>query len=608
MNAPKRWPTPSQDTQRTDFVSPGDAAELGALLERYERGELTADQWRAARAPFGLHNQRQEGDAHMLRAKVPQGILLARHLEALADIAEARGRGQVHLTTRQNVQFDFLTAREAVAVVDDLERAGLTTRHAGGNTVRNVTTCPLAGVAAGELFDVTPYAEAFTRYFLHHPLGATLPRKVKVAFEGCPEDHAATAIHDLSFCARLGPAGERGFEVRVGGGTGTLPTSTRVLNAFVPAGKVLEVAEAVIRVFHRLGERERREAARLKYLIRRLGWAGFETEFLDAWEAVQSEGGVALPFDTARASDEGPPALPRATLPPPEAVVEWVKRPAGRGAGYEASVQQELAPSPARFQTWLRDSVRPQRQPGYVVVEVAVPQGDITAGQLRALAAFSRSFGDGAVRLTRTQGVLLRWISEAELPALYPWLAATGLGRSGAGTGADVTCCTGADACPKALTHTKKVARSLEEHLRARPELAEKLQRLSVKVSGCPNGCSQHHVAGIGLQGSTRQVGGRTVPEYLVLVGGGWSGSGARFGRSAGRVSEAHVGEAVEGLLRLFEVEKEPGESGDDFFARVELGRAKAVLGEFKAVSVHAPEETRTEKAARAVEVLEVTG
>src|SRR5205807_9761991 len=231
---------------RLSFASVADIDEFVATLEKYERGELTPEQWRAFRLVRGTYGQRQAEDAQMLRIKIPQGVLTADQLDALADVAERHSRGFGHITTRQNVQFHFVALHDVEPAMRRLAEAGLTTREACGNSVRNITACPYAGVSPDERFDVSPYAEALTRFLLRHPLASTLPRKFKIAFEGCPEDHVATAINDLGFFAELGPAGARGFRVLAGGGTAIMCKSGGLLHGFLPATELLRVAEAVL--------------------------------------------------------------------------------------------------------------------------------------------------------------------------------------------------------------------------------------------------------------------------------------------------------------------------------------------------------------------------
>ena len=278
----------------------GEIDEFVATLESYERGELTAEQWRKYRLVRGLYGQRQAEDAQMLRVKIPQGVLNGDQLRALADVADRYSRGFGHITTRQNLQFHFMPLSTVEPAMRHLAAAGLTTREACGNSVRNIVACPYAGVAHDEIFDVTPYAEALTRYLLRHPLSSSLPRKFKIAFEGCAsEDHAFAAINDIGWRAALAPdgSGRRGFRVNVGGGTAIMCRSGSTLQEFLPAGEILALAEAVIRVFHAHGDYEHRQRNRMKFLIKTMGWDAFRDAVHGELTVLRLTGVPPLPFD-----------------------------------------------------------------------------------------------------------------------------------------------------------------------------------------------------------------------------------------------------------------------------------------------------------------------
>src|SRR6476646_4451991 len=238
---------------RISFADEADIDEFASVLGQFERGEIGPDAWRGFRLVRGTYGQRQAEDAQMLRVKIPQGVLNGAQLEALADVADLYSRGFGHITTRQNVQFHFMRLHDVEPAMRRLGEAGLTTREACGNSVRNITACPFAGVAADELFDVTPYAEALTRRLLRHPLSSSLPRKFKVAFEGCPEDHTKTGINDLGFRATASEDGARGFRVTVAGGTAILCRSGFVLHEYLPTAEIYDVADAVLHVFAEFG-------------------------------------------------------------------------------------------------------------------------------------------------------------------------------------------------------------------------------------------------------------------------------------------------------------------------------------------------------------------
>jgi sulfite reductase beta subunit-like hemoprotein len=577
------------DPRGRDFADASDIEAFVQKLREFERGEITSEDWRLFRLSSGSYGQRQEADLHMLRVKIPEGVLDARQMEALADVAEAYARGFAHFTTRQNMQFHFLPMASLEPGMRRLASAGLTTKEACGNTVRNITACPFAGVAHDEAFDVTPYGEALSRYLLRHPLGAHLPRKFKIAFEGCPHDHVLASINDIGFFARVDPdTGQRGFRVTVGGGTATLPVSGAVLRDFLPADEVLGIAEAIVRVFHRHGDREHRKKARMKFLIRKVGLEAFRALVDQALAEVLQEGIPALPFDASNPPAGVPPASQ--VLAPGLGEIAQIAVTALRGPGLLPEGPEPLAILPSdhepplsratqsSFREWSTTNVREQRQVGYRVVTVRLPLGDITAGQLRVLARLASAFSEASVRTTLGQNVLFRWVRESDVRSLFESLEAAGLARPGAGTLADVTSCPGAESCRLAVTHSRGVADLLTKHLQARPELARQVPGLDIKISGCPNGCGQHHVAGIGLQGSVRQVGGRTVPQYFVMVGGGARDGAAHFARLAAKVPARHLGEAVERLVQLYETERAQGEDAPTFFERVPLPAVQAAL------------------------------
>jgi sulfite reductase (NADPH) hemoprotein beta-component len=573
---------------RLSFADEADIDEFVATLERYERGELSPDQWRAFRLVRGTYGQRQTGDAQMIRVKIPQGILDVAQLGALAEVAERYSRGFGHVTTRQNLQFHFVKLHEAELAMRRLAEAGLTTREACGNSVRNVTACPYAGVAAGEAFDVTPYAEALTRYLLRHPMSSTLPRKFKIAFEGCAEDHAVAAINDIGWHARIrgsNGSGRRGFRVTVGGGTAILCKSGYELYEFLPAGEILEVAEAIVRVFHRLGDYAHKQRNRMKFLIRELGFEKWRAEFERSLAEVRAAGGPRLPFDPERPPVETAPFWER---PAPPSAAEAASRSAAavvRGPGIVPPAPRTLAVRSDDAARWLRTNVRAQKQPGYSVVTATLPLGDLTGAQMRVLADLALAYGDGTVRVTPDQDLMLRWIRTADVRELHRRLDAAGLGLPDAGTLADVTSCPGAEACRLAVTQSRGLGKLLGDSLRERPDLVAAVPGLGIKISGCPNGCGQHHIAGIGFQGSVRKLGDKVIPQYFVMVGGGIDTGGARFGRLAAKIPARRVPEAVERLVALYVSERDAGEEATVFFRRIEVARVKAALADLEALT-----------------------
>src|SRR5215212_5856897 len=349
---------------RLSFATGADIDEFVTTLERYERGELTPDQWRAFRLVRGTYGQRQTADAQMLRVKIPQGVLTGDQLDALADVGERYSRGFGHITTRQNVQFHFVRLHDVEPAMRRLAAAGLTTREACGNSVRNITACPYAGVAADERFDVTPYAEALTRYLLRHPLSSTLPRKFKIAFEGCAADHIATGVNDLGFRAVVGPDGGRGFRVTAGGGTAIMTTSAGVLHEFLPASEILRTAEAVLRVFKRLGDYEHKQRNRMKFMIKTLGWTRWREEYDRELTACRLRGQVpTLEIDPP--ADESKPDWVKDPSPSPGHIASRVAGGRISGPGITPTVVPVFQAGDDAYARWRGTNVFPQKQFGF---------------------------------------------------------------------------------------------------------------------------------------------------------------------------------------------------------------------------------------------------
>ena len=355
---------------------------------------MTPDQWRTFRLVRGTYGQRQADDAQMLRVKVPQGVLSADQLVALADVGDACSRGFGHITTRQNVQFHFVKLHDVEPAMRRLAEAGLTTREACGNSVRNITACAYAGVAADERFDVTPYAEAMTRHLLRHPLSSTLPRKFKIAFEGCAEDHIATAINDLSFRARVTRDGARGFRVDAGGGTAIMPTQAGLLHEFLPASEILRAADAVLRVFARFGDYQHKQRNRMKFMIKTLGWTRWREEYDRELAACRLRGSVPT-LDIDPPAAEPRPDLQPESSPSVGYVAARVASGRVRGPGLVPTVVPLFRVGDEAYAAWRSSNVRSQKQFGFVMAVVTVPLGDLTSEQMRIVAELARAYGDG---------------------------------------------------------------------------------------------------------------------------------------------------------------------------------------------------------------------
>ena len=521
------------------------------------RGDEAEDTFIGFRLKQGVYGQRQEA-RQMIRVKLPFGGVSPEQLEAFADIAEdLTPLRKGHITTRQNIQYHHVPLADAAKAIRRLGEVGLSSREACGNTVRNVTGDPYAGISEGELFDITPYAGAFVRYFVRNEVCQLLPRKFKVAFTATDEDRAITGIHDLGFLPRI-RAGVRGVEIRTGGGTSIMPRVGSTLYEFVEVdnGDYLKVSEAVLRIFDRQEDlRARRERARLKFMVDRIGIDAFREELdreLDGdWAAERDFNPDPLLFlhDEERAA----PAVPASSGSP-------------NGDSRE-------------FDRFVESNVTPQRQQGFNAVAVKVTRGDLTPEQFRGLAQIMRDFTGGYARTSVEQNIVLRWVRDDSLYDVWQRLAELDLGRPGAHEITDVVSCPGTDSCKLGITASMGLNKAVEERL---TELAiddPLTRRIHIKMSGCPNGCSQHHIANIGFYGASMKVAGRQMPAYVAHIGGQYDGGQVAMGqRLKVRLPAKRVPDAVERWLRLYESERQDGEEFNAFVARTGAERFEAAV------------------------------
>ncbi len=564
---------------------------------RFLRGELGEERFRSFRLAHGIYGQRQPG-VQMVRVKIPAGSVSGRQLSRMADIAERFGNGMSHLTTRQDVQFHFVKMADVPRVMRSLAEVGLTTREACGNSVRNVTACPLAGFIADEQFDVRPYALGTYAYLTRNPFCQQLARKFKIALSACPEDCAATAIHDIGLLGRVERGEGRvryGFKVVVGGGLGATPFTAQVLDHFVPVGELLITLKAILKVAADHGNRRSKAKARLKFVVHRAG--------IEAFKEMVAEAKAGLAAPEWREADV------RRYVPETFAPVvawHWGGRPPLRRNGHDESARPEPEGRAGdglvedeSFALWRSCSVRAHKDPARAVVTVMVPLGDLESHRLRALgdlvSRFGGDGGDGA-RIAINQNLVLPDVKREDLRALYEGLRGCGLAEIGAGTALDVTCCPGADTCNLGITSSKGMARAIRAELASLTgggagQLAD-LKDLTIKISGCPNSCGQHHIAAIGLHGVAKRVGARQVPAYQLHLGGKVGNGEARIGRAAYKLAARKVPRAVAALLDLHRRLKTSGESFSDFIARVPQASIDAALEPLLAQRDHdAPEE-----------------
>jgi sulfite reductase beta subunit-like hemoprotein len=532
--------------------------EAGKFLD----GGMPEDEFIKFRLKQGVYGQRQP-DVQMIRVKLPFGGITPEQMEAFASVIEKYvPLRKGHVTTRQNIQMHHIPLPEVESAIRELGDAGLSSREGCGNTVRNVTGDPWAGVAKDELFDMTPYVGAYVRYFVRHPTTQAMPRKIKTAFDGGPRDRSISGIHDIAFRARVreveGRGEVRGAEMLVGGGTSIMPRVAPALYDFVELdnGEYLKISEAVFRIFDRQDWlRVNRARARIKVFVDKFG------------------------IDELRRQVEE------------ELQGDWV---AERDFSVEHRLfiddERESAPAPAQshgspngdlseFDRFRTANVAEQKQDGFVTVEVKITRGDLTPEQLRGLAEITRTYSGGYARTTVQQNILLRWVRDEAVYDVWSALTKLGLADPGPREITDVVSCPGTDSCKLGITSSMGLNQAVQERVQAMGLTDTLTRQIHIKMSGCPNGCSQHHVADIGFYGASIKVGDHTIPAYIPHVGGVYEGGEVAFGKRLKlRLPAKRVPEAVDRWIRHYESSRGDGESWGAFAQRVGTGEIEELV------------------------------
>jgi sulfite reductase beta subunit-like hemoprotein len=524
---------------------------------RFLAGDTPEEVFIGFRLKQGVYGQRQV-ERQMVRVKLPFGGINPDQLDSFASVIERYvPLRKGHITTRQNVQLHHIPLPEAAKLIREISATGLSSREGCGNTIRNVTGDPWAGVCENEPFDPTPYVGAYVRYFVRNEVCQLMPRKFKTAFSATDEDVAITGIHDGGFIPRIRD-GRRGFELRIGGGTSIMPRVAPTLYEFVGAddGEYLKVLEAVLRIFNRQDElRANRARARIKVLVDRIGMDAFrelvEEELQGDWVAERN-------FDPApllylHDEEAGAPALRADYQEPPSGAVD--------------------------FERWVAANTRAQRQGGFVTVEVRIIRGDLTPEQFRGLAAIMREHCGGYARTTVQQNLVLRWVRPESLYEVWLALGDLALASVGPQTISDIVSCPGTDSCKLGITSSMGLNAAIQERVDAMAIEDPLTRQINIKMSGCPNGCGQHHIASIGFTGASIKLGERTVPAYIPLLAGSSANGTVALGqRLKSRLPAKRVPEAVERWLRHYQSERIEGEAFNDFVDRIGTARFEELV------------------------------
>jgi len=530
---------------RTEIENPiveKDILELERKIRQFKEGSINAEKFRSLRLARGVYGQRQQG-VQMIRIKLPFGKLTAKQLLRISDVSDEYSTGNLHLTTRQDIQIHHVSLDRTPQLWAELEKDEITLREACGNTVRNVTASAEAGIDPNEPFDVSPYAYAVFSYFLRKPFGQELGRKIKIAFSNSDADTAFTFIHDVGFIPKihvLDGIEQRGFKVLVAGGLGAQPFLAQTAFEFLHEDRIIPFIEAAIRVFDRHGERANRHKARLKYLVSKIGFA----EFLKLIEQEEK----ALLNKTF--------IINRNTVKAPELPVQ--------------TVYTTFKPADERaYRDWKATNTFAQKQDGYFGVYIKVLLGNIITSKSRELARIVKTYAADDLRITINQGFLLRFVKQEALLPLYNELKKLELVAPGFDSVADITACPGTDTCNLAISNSTLISVELEKVIYEEfPELIYN-RDIKIKISGCMNSCGQHGLAQIGFHGSSFKAGTNVVPALQLLLGGGTLGNGAgRIGDKIIKIASKRGPELLRTLLNDFADGSVEGELFNNYYDR----------------------------------------
>jgi sulfite reductase beta subunit-like hemoprotein len=540
--------------------------EYEEVIQKFFREEIHPERFKSYRLNFGTYGVRHHPDGtHMQRIKIPSGFIFSEQLRVIADVVEKyAGSGHGHLTTRQDIQIHYVKLENIPSVLRELAKVGITTREACGNTVRNITSSYLSGICPDEIFDTLPYAIFTTRYFLRHPLTSTLPRKFKIAFSECENDHAMVRMHDIGAVAQIRKNGkeEKGFRVYVGGGLGPVPMEAKLLVDFISIYEFYPLAEAIIYVFHKYGTEERkfRNKARLKFLIARIGFEKFKELVFEEFEKLKRVKNIREELE--RYVENFP-------LPAP------TKTGRADGPKNEKKLKKpKFKPdtSDKTFKLFLEKYTFKQKQPGYFGVYIKPVLGNLKPDEFRFIADISELYGAGYVRITPQQKILIPWVEEEFLYDIYYEIRSKGF-IDGAVTEAqrEIVSCPGAFSCKLAVTHPYNLAEYIGE-------MVGDLAGLRIHISGCPNSCGQHHLGDIGFYGGSAKINGKLAPHYIVMIGGYLFEQKARFGEVIGKIPAKNAPLFVNQVVELWKKERKDGEKFYEFCNRIGLDRFREIL------------------------------
>ncbi|NQW76723.1 MAG: nitrite reductase [Cytophagales bacterium] len=526
---------------RTEIENPiveKDILDLAKKIAQFKAGEIHEEKFRSLRLARGVYGQRQQG-VQMIRIKLPYGKIQFHQWKRIADISDEYSTGNLHLTTRQDIQIHFVSLDRTPELWAKLEKDDITLREACGNTVRNITASPTSGIDPKELFDVSPHADTAFRYFLRNPICQEMGRKIKISFSNTDEDTSLAYLHDMGFIPKIAN-GIKGFKVVVGGGLGAQPMLAYTSHEFLAEDQVIPFIESVLRVFDRHGERNSRHKARMKFLIQKIG---FE-EFMNLVQAETK-------------------ALKNHSYPISDAAAWEVSEP--------TQLSDVAIPSSEVYKTWLATNTFEQKQKGFHGVYVRILNGNISSDTSRSLIDALKGYIGDDVRITINQGLLLKFVPTANLPYVFQTLAAHELAAPGANSIANITACPGTDTCNLAISDSTNITSKLEQVINDEfPALIHDSQ-MKIKISGCMNACGQHSMASIGFHGSSLKAPDkRVLPALQVLLGGATLGNGeGRIADKVIKVPSKRGPEVLRIVLNNYEENANDGEYFHEYYDRL---------------------------------------
>jgi sulfite reductase (ferredoxin) len=507
---------------------------FAAEVERLNRGEVSDDDFKRFRLQQGIYGQRQDGE-QMVRTKLPAGRITSDQMKCLADFADKYSHGVLHVTTRQDIQLHYVNIQNVPQGLEDLAQAGITTREACGNTVRNVTACHKAGTCATEVF-VAPYAFATYKYLLRKDLTQNLPRKFKITFGGC-NGCGLAPIHDIGLKAVI-QNDVRGFRVMVGGGLGSFPHAAKPLMDFIPADNLLRMCEAIVSIFDKYGDKRNRNKARFKFVVDKLGMDKIKELYEEEYAALDGK-----TYPSIENLDSGIPEIP----------------------AYQPNSHHDADPE---FVLWKNRNIEAQKQEGFSNVQIKLVLGDFNVSQAKTLASIAEKYAGGMILCTVNQNVMIPWVKEDAFGAVYHELKNIELHKAGTEEIRDITCCPGSETCNLGITASRGLVQELNMQMESGIATSKDLDHVSIKASGCPNSCGQHHIASIGFHGGAKKLNGILTPHYEVLLGGRVSEDDVVFGTSVIKIPAKNAPAATKLTLEDYKAGKQDNETFGEYFDR----------------------------------------